>query len=213
VLISMGQRSDTRSQLLLSLLALAVVLAAYLVTQRTGRMVPALATPVPAAATVPAMPSPLQPVEPAAVSRVLVLANETVQADALLAELRRLHDEHAARYLVCVPAHPLHSGQGAIWAPGTAVATAQHRLDATLEILRGEGLDADGVIGDYRPLHALDQAVREFRPDLIVISTHPEERSAWLRQDIIEQARRKYSVPVRHVVSTAPVEIFGVAVS
>jgi GABA permease len=212
VLIGMGVRSDTRSQLLLSLLALAVVLAAYLVTRRTGRMVPAQAAPVPAAA-VPAMPSPPQPEELGAVHRVLVVANETVQADALLAELRRLHDEHAARYLVCVPAHPLHSGQGAIWAPGTAVATAQHRLDATLEILREEGLDADGVIGDYRPLHAMDQAVREFRPDLIVISTHPEERSAWLRQDIVEQARRKYSVPVRHVVSIAPTEIFGVAVS
>jgi GABA permease len=212
VLIGMGVRSDTRSQLLLSLLALAVVLAAYLVTRRTGRMVPAQAAPVPAAA-VPAMPSRPQPEELGAVHRVLVVANETVQADALLAELRRLHDEHAARYLVCVPAHPLHSGQGAIWAPGTAVATAQHRLDATLEILREEGLDADGVIGDYRPLHAMDQAVREFRPDLIVISTHPEERSAWLRQDIVEQARRKYSVPVRHVVSIAPTEIFGVAVS
>jgi GABA permease len=183
------------------------------VARRTGRMVPAQGAPVPAAATVPAMPSPPGQEELEGVSRVLVVANETVQADALLAELRRLHDEHGADYLVCVPAHPLHSGQGAIWAPGTAVATAQHRLDATLEILGGEGLDAAGVIGDYRPLHAMDQAVREFRPDLIVISTHPEERSAWLRQDLIEQARRKYSVPVRHVVSTMPLEIFGVGTS
>ena len=38
------------------------------------------------------------------------------------------------------------------------------------------------TLGDYRPLHAMDDAVKSFRPDLIVISTHPEERSAWLRQ-------------------------------
>ena len=78
-----------------------------------------------------------------------------------------------------------------------------------MEILRGEGLHANGALGDYRPLHALDDAVQSFAPDLIVISTHPEERSAWLRQDIVEQARRKYTVPVRHIISRVPVEIFG----
>jgi len=55
----------------------------------------------------------------------------------------------------------------------------------------------------------MDQAVAELHPDLIVISTHPQERSVWLRQDIVEQARRRYSVPVRHVVSRVPAEIFG----
>ena len=106
-------------------------------------------------------------------------------------------------------ASPLHSGQGAVWAPGTAVAAAHHRLETTLGILRGEGLSVDGAIGDYRPLHAMDEAVSDFHPDVIVISTHPEERSAWLRQDIVQQARRKYSIPVRHIVSRVPVEIFG----
>ena len=86
---------------------------------------------------------------------------------------------------------------------------AQHRLDEVLAILRGEGLQADGDLGDYRPLHAMDDAVKSFQPDLIVISTHPEERSAWLRQDIVEQARRKYGTPVRHIISRVPVDIFG----
>ena len=47
----------------------------------------------------------------------------------------------------------------------------------------------------------MDDAVQEFKPDLIVISTHPEERSAWLRQDIVAQAKRKYGLPVRHIIS------------
>jgi len=203
VLVSMGARSDTRSQLLLSLLAWAVVLGFYVLTRRRPRVVA-----VPAAAA--AAPAP----EPAAadlgpISRVLVVANETVQADALFNELRAIHATQDAEYLVCVPASPLHSGQGAVWAPDTAVGAAQHRLNRTLEILRGEGFHVRGEIGDYRPLHAMDEAVAEFHPDVIVISTHPEERSAWLRQDIVEQARRRFSVPVRHVVSRVPVEIFG----
>ena len=88
-----------------------------------------------------------------------------------------------------MPAHPLHTGQGAVWSPDASIIAAQHRLDAVLAILRSEGLRAEGELGDYRPLHAMDDAVQKFKPDLIVISTHPEERSAWLRQDIVERAR------------------------
>jgi GABA permease len=210
VLFSMGVSEDSRSQLFLSLLAFAVVLAAYWFQAKrrvAGIPLPAEPAPVMAlhavATALDASPLPLS------ASRVLVVANETVGAGELLGELRRLKNELTAKYLVCVPAHPLHTGQGAAWSPDASVIAAQHRLDMVLDILRGEGLQAEGVLGDYRPLHAMDDAVKSFEPDLIVISTHPEERSAWLRQDIVEQARHKYAMPVRHIISRVPVEIFG----
>jgi GABA permease len=78
---------------------------------------------------------------------------------------------------------------------------AQARLDSTLEILRGEGLHATGELGDHRPLQALEHAADEFSPDRIVISTHPESHSAWLRHDVVDKARSTYpDIPVRHVV-------------
>ena len=210
VLVSMGVRADSRSQLFLSLLAFGVVLAAYWFQAKRrvpGIPLPAQPAPVMALHTVGTAldASPL----PLSASRVLVVANETVGAEELLGELRRLKNELTAEYFVCVPAHPLHTGQGAAWSADASVVAAQHRLEGVLTILRGEGLHADGALGDYRPLHALDDAVKSFAPDLIVISTHPEERSAWLRQDFVEQARRKYTVPVRHIISRVPVEIFG----
>ena len=55
-----------------------------------------------------------------------------------------------------------------------------------------------------RPLVAMDEAAGRFSPDGIVISTHPEGRSAWLRQDLVARAREKYDVPVDHVVARAP---------
>ena len=67
-----------------------------------------------------------------------------------------------------------------------------------------EGLRADGALGDYRPMVAMDEAVEQFRPDGIVISTHPAEKSAWLRDDLVERAARKYPVPVDHIVAHAP---------
>ena len=197
VLVSMGVRDDTRSQLFLSLLTFAIVLAAYPLTRRFI----GAAAPLPAAIVTGAMP-------PSA-SRVLIVANETVGSDELLNELRRLKNETTADYFVCVPAHPLHTGQGAGWSADASVIVARHRLETVLEILHGEGLRADGELGDHRPLHAMDDAVQAFKPDLIVVSTHPEERSQWLRQDIVERAKSKYGLPIRHIISRMPVEIFG----
>ena len=204
----MGLREDTQSQLFLSLLALGVVLAAYPLNRRLAgarRCRPGRPRFRPRRA----FRSPRSRAATATASRVLVVANETVGATELLAELRRLKNEREAEYFVCAPAQPLDTGQGAAWSPDAMVAAARHRLDSVLSILRGEGLRVEGDLGDYRPLHAMDDAVRRFRPDLIVISTLPEERSNWLRQDIVERAKSKYGIAVRHIVSHVPEEVFG----
>ena len=135
-------------------------------------------------------------------SKVLVVANETVGADELLKELRRLEDEKTSEYYVMVPARPLHERHGTVWSQEGAIEAAEERLEATLEVLRTEGLHADGRVGDMRPMHAIGDALMDFDADLIVISTHPEKRSRWLRLGLVEQAKKRYDVPVIHIVST-----------
>jgi GABA permease len=97
--------------------------------------------------------------------------------------------------------------KGAVWVWQATVEAAQRRLDSTLHALESQGLDADGELGDYRPLHALQQAVGGFRPDRIVIATHPEGRSTWLRHGVVDSARQQYDVPVLHIVATAPAAV------
>lgn len=198
VLVSMGLGEDTRSQLVLSLVSLAVVVAVYFVVARRNRTVPAEASAAERAAA-------------AAPHRVLIVANETVGADDLLAEIRGLAADRDAEFLVCVPANPVDTGQaehkGAVYLWEATRRAAQERLDATLATLRGDGLRAEGELGDYRPMVALDAAVRRFEPDRIVISTHPVNRSAWLRDDLVDRARRTYDVPVDHVVAHAPASV------
>ena len=139
--------------------------------------------------------------------RVLVLANETVIGDELLDELRAIDRDQHAQYFVCVPANPIdtgqamHEGAACVWQATTEA--AQQRLDQTLGILRAEHLHADGALGNYRPLRALADAVGQFEPDRIVICTLPEDRSAWLRYDVVDRARETYSVPITHVVVTS----------
>jgi GABA permease len=192
VLVLMYIDDTARSQLILSLVAWAAVLVLYGVTKWRGGSVGKDFDDSPAQA---------------GASRVLVLANETVGAHELLDVLRGIDQEGRAEYYVCVPANPVDTGQaeltGAVWVWEETVKAAQARLDSTLEILRAEGLKAEGGLGPYRPMDALAEAVTLFSPDRIVISTHPESHSAWLRQDVVDKARHTYKIPVRHVVSSA----------
>jgi GABA permease len=133
-------------------------------------------------------------------SRVLVVANETVGAEELLAEIRRIEDRRTSKFHVLAPAVPDEHGLGT-WNQEGAIQHAQERLDRTLATLRAEGFDASGHVGDMVPLAAIEDALVEFPADMIVISTHPESRSRWLKKDLVEKARSKFARPVVHVVS------------
>src|SRR5436190_1734862 len=85
-------------------------------------------------------------------------------------------------YGVVGPAIPFDHGSGT-WSQQGAIAAAEERLARTLEILRADGLDASGHVGDMHPIPAINDALLTFDADLIVISTHPRERSGWLRRD------------------------------
>jgi GABA permease len=186
----MGWNKEVRPQLILSLLAWAAVLALYFISKKVQGRAPGERTDE----GTPAGPA----------TRVLVLANETVEGPELLEELRAIDRERHATYFVCVPANPIDTGQamheGAAFVWDATTVAAQRRLDATLEILRGEGLEADGALGNYRPLRALSEAVDSFHPDRLVICTLPEDQSAWLRYDVVERAREAHRLPVTHVV-------------
>jgi GABA permease len=137
--------------------------------------------------------------------RVLVLANETVEGDELIEELKRIDAAGKAEYLICVPANPIDTGQamhaGAVYVWDRTTQAAQERLDRTLAQLQEHQLHARGELGDYRPLRALADAVAEFGPDQLVICTHPQERSAWLRYDVVDRARETFpNLPLTHVV-------------
>lgn len=195
VLVQMALTEGTSSQLWLSLLAWAAVLAFYLVTRARGGSVDT--------------PTKDEPAPSGSAHRVLVLANQTVEADELRDELKRIDERGEARYFVCVPANPVDTGQaehkGAVFIWEATVEAAQQRLDYTLESLRAAGLDAEGALGEYRPMQALSDAVQQFGPDRIVICTLPPDRSAWLRFDVVERARAEYEVPVTHVVAQSVV--------
>jgi GABA permease len=131
--------------------------------------------------------------------RILVVANETVGGPELLSEIRQRSEGRGARVLVVCPAlnSPLRH-----WVSDEdeARAAAQARLDESLTSMRAAGLDATGEIGDGDPIQAIEDAVRTFQPDELIISTHPAGRSHWLERGVVEKARERFALPVAHVV-------------
>jgi hypothetical protein len=131
--------------------------------------------------------------------RILVVANETVGGPELLEQVRAHAGGQHARVLVVSPAlnTPLKT-----WTSDEdgARAAAQERLDASLVSMRSAGLDATGEIGDGDPVQAIEDALRTFRPDELIVSTHPEGRSQWLERGVIERARERFELPLTHVV-------------
>ncbi len=131
--------------------------------------------------------------------RILVVANETLGGRELRSLIEeRSHDKRTV-ILVCTPALNSRLRHWASDEDG-ARAAAQERLDASLAELRSLGIDASGEIGDANPLQAMEDELRTFGADEIIISTHPPGRSHWLERGVVDQARGRFTVPIRHVV-------------
>jgi hypothetical protein len=131
--------------------------------------------------------------------RILVVANETVGGEELLELLEQRSVGVREDILVVCPAL---NSRLRHWASDEdpARAAAQGRLHASIARLADAGVSARGEIGDADPLQAMEDAMRTFGADEIVISTHPPGRSHWLEQGIVDGARQRFEVPVHHVV-------------
>jgi predicted deacetylase len=126
-------------------------------------------------------------------TNILVIANQTVLSDELLARVRKRAAQSKAAFLIVAP----QSGD-------EQHEEADRRLRRALSDLRGEGIDAHGQIVHPDPYTAAMQVVNDERIDELIVSTFPGERSGWLRRDLVERLRKDTNLPVDHVISPVP---------
>jgi hypothetical protein len=134
------------------------------------------------------------------VTHVLVIANETVAGKELTEAVKR-HDGDGLQVTVVCPVNA--PREGYVVYDDTRRAAARRRLDKALADLRGVGIAADGFVVDTDPVDAVRDALAQLEPPPteIVVSTHPEQQSGWLRRDVVERIRNVAGdVPVEHVV-------------
>lgn len=138
--------------------------------------------------------------------RVLVVSNETVEADVLHDTI--VSTAHAAEVAVVAPAL---NSRLRHWTSDEDAArrAASLRLAGCVAALLDAGVRVRGWVGDADPLQAIEDALAVFPADELLIATHPEERSNWLAHDLVARACARFSLPVVHLV----VEDAGVRVA
>ena len=131
--------------------------------------------------------------------QILVVANETVVSRKLVDLIERHADGEPVAVTVVAPVNQ--PRQGYVVYYDTRKAAARRRLDRTVELLRKEGVPATGVVVETDPVAALRDAIDQLEPDEVIVSTHPRQKSGWLRRDAVEQMRRVAgSLPFEHLV-------------
>ena len=99
--------------------------------------------------------------------------------------------------MICPLSEPKH---GYVIHDGDVRDATENRLAMTLAQLREAGVEATGEVMDPDPYSAIMDALGEEDYDEIIISTHPETRSGWLRQDLVTRVEQASRRPVEHVV-------------
>jgi phosphopantetheine adenylyltransferase len=132
---------------------------------------------------------------------LLVVANETVGGRKLIDAVRKQAERGPLLVTVITPV--TEPREGYVVYEDTRRASAGRRLDRTLQQLREAGIAAQGFVVEADPLNAVRDTLAELEPpaDQIIVSTHPEERSGWLRRNVVDLIRRAARpIPVEHVV-------------
>jgi len=131
---------------------------------------------------------------------LLLVANETVGEKTLLDALRNRGDGlHVT--VVCPVNQPR---RGYVVYADTRRASAHRRLERALEYLRNAGVPAEGYVVEGDPVAAVRDALETLEPtvDGVLVSTHPEEKSGWLRRNVVDRIRNAVDdLPVEHLVA------------
>ena len=132
------------------------------------------------------------------VHRYLVVANQTLGGELLLAKIRELARAGPSAFYVVVPATP---PSDHVWTEEEAAKLATSRLESALERMARLGLEADGEVGDGSPVLAIEDAIRDRGPfEAIVLSTLPPGLSRWLRLDLPHRVESAFGLRVIHVI-------------
>ena len=132
---------------------------------------------------------------------VLVVANETLTGHTLVEAVRRRAERGPIRVVVAAPVNEPSAGY--VVYEDSRRATAGRRLDRAVAAIRELGIPAHGQVFDSGPLDAVKDMIQMEPIDELIVSTHPEAKSGWLRRDLLDEIRRVAQPrPVEHVVAS-----------
>jgi hypothetical protein len=132
--------------------------------------------------------------------RLLVITSEPIAAPQLREALGRTADLTAVEVMLVAPA--LHESPLKFWLSDAedAIARAERVRRESVANLEAEGVPAHGDTGEGDPTDAIEDSLRTFDADRIVVFTHPQEDRRY-REDVdLAEIERRLGRPVEHAL-------------
>jgi hypothetical protein len=130
--------------------------------------------------------------------RVLVVANATLGGRELLDRLVG-DDRDAVEIDVLAPVltSRVHLGYTDV---DRETSEARERLRGSLAWARAQRIHVRGALGNTSPVMAIEDELRAFGADEVIVVTHPHDSETWQERDELAHLREELDVPVTHIV-------------
>jgi hypothetical protein len=130
-------------------------------------------------------------------TRLLIVTGAAVADTTELPPLVRSLIESASEILVVTPVLPTRL-QWLVSDTDRVRQEADERLRVVIGDVEQIAPEAEttGAIGDETPLTAFDDAVRNFRPDHILLALRASDHAAWQERGLTDEVRERFQIPV-----------------
>jgi hypothetical protein len=130
--------------------------------------------------------------------RVLAIVTDSLHGSEELDQIRGNGEGIEVRLVVpAVEAGPLRHTLGDVDEPRRQ---AEQRLETSLRLLRGGGVEASGEVGDPDPVQAAQDALLKAPADEVLIFEHADAEARWYEDGLFEKAQETLEPPLRLVV-------------
>jgi hypothetical protein len=134
------------------------------------------------------------------VSRKLLVVTTLPAGDALRARVREQAGDEAAEVRVVAPAADVSPLEWLASDEDEARDEAAETAEESARAVAGEARVAEAGVGDTDPVQAIEDALREFPADEVIVVTRAGEEAGWLERGAAGEARERFGVPVSHLV-------------
>jgi hypothetical protein len=134
--------------------------------------------------------------------RLLVVATVPVEGE-LLRERVRAHAGEGAEVRIVAPASDLSPLEWLATDEDEAREEAAEIATRAERAVEPEARAVETEVGDPDPVQAIEDALRQFPAEEVIVVTRPGDKAGWLEQDSAEEASERFGVPVTHLVLDA----------
>ena len=130
--------------------------------------------------------------------RLLVVTTARVEGARLREEVRRHAGDEGAEVRIVAPATDISPLKWLYTDVDDARAEAEEVAREASEAVASEAV-VEAEVGDTDPVQAIEDALRTFPADELILVTREGDEARWLEKDAAEEALARFDLPVTHL--------------